>query len=115
MILLDLDAALREPDPSTEEQPEPFQPHLAVSKVFAELRPLHRQLARIAKRIVVSNNAFSIMVPILDQLLHWKAADIRELFETYGLTLNEWERERTDRVHISEMRAFNSCATAAAQ
>jgi HAD superfamily phosphoserine phosphatase-like hydrolase len=75
----------------------------------------NRQLARIAKRIVVSNNAFSIMVPILDQLLHWKAADIRELFETYGLTLNEWERERTDRVHISEMRDFDSCATAAAQ
>jgi HAD superfamily phosphoserine phosphatase-like hydrolase len=75
----------------------------------------NRQLARIAKRIVVSNNAFSIMVPILDQLLHWKAADIRELFETYGLALNEWERERTDRVHISEMTAFGSCATAAAQ
>jgi HAD superfamily phosphoserine phosphatase-like hydrolase len=75
----------------------------------------NRQLARIAKRIVVSNNAFSIMVPILDQLLHWKAADIRELFETYGLALNEWERERTDRVHISEMTAFGSCATAAAR
>ena len=42
------------------------------------------------------------MVPILDQLLHWKAGEIRELFESYGLTLNEWEKDRTDRVKISE-------------
>ena len=62
----------------------------------------NKQLARIAKRIVLSENAFSIMVPILDQLLHWKAGEIRELFESYGLTLNEWEKDRTDRVKISE-------------
>lgn len=63
----------------------------------------NKQLARIAKRTVLSDNAFSIMVPILDQLLHWETRDIRELFESYGLTLNEWEKERTDRVKISEI------------
>jgi HAD superfamily phosphoserine phosphatase-like hydrolase len=71
----------------------------------------NKQLARIAKRIVISANAFSIMVPILDQLLHWKTADIRDLFENYGLTLNEWEKERTDRVDIGELLAFSSRAT----
>ncbi len=75
----------------------------------------NKQLARIAKRIVISTNAFSIMVPILDQLLHWKTADIRDLFETYGLTLNEWEKERTDRVDIGELLAFSSRATVPAQ
>jgi phosphoserine phosphatase len=75
----------------------------------------NKQLARIAKRIVISANAFSIMVPILDQLLHWKTADIRDLFETYGLTLNEWEKERTDRVDIGELLAFSSRATVPAQ
>jgi HAD superfamily phosphoserine phosphatase-like hydrolase len=75
----------------------------------------NKQLARIAKRIVISANAFSIMVPILDQLLHWKTADIRDLFETYGLTLNEWERERTDRVNIGEMLSFDSRAIVPAQ
>src|SRR5271169_4261068 len=63
----------------------------------------NRQLARIAKRTVISENAFSIMVPILDQVLHWGTREIRELFESYGLTLNEWEKERTDRVKISEV------------
>ena len=62
----------------------------------------NKQLSRIAKRIVLSENAFSIMVPILDQLLHWKIAEIRELFESYGMTLNEWAKERTDRVTIGE-------------
>jgi len=72
----------------------------------------NRQLARIAKRIVLSDSAFSIMVPILDELFGWKTGDIRELFESYGLTLNEWEQERTDRVEIGELP---SCADAAAE
>jgi phosphoserine phosphatase len=63
----------------------------------------NKQLARIAKSTVLSENAFSIMVPILDQLLHWRTGDIRELFESYGLTLNEWEKDRTDRVKIGEI------------
>jgi phosphoserine phosphatase len=63
----------------------------------------NKQLARIAQSTVISENAFSIMVPILDQLLHWRTGDIRELFESYGLTLNEWEKDRTDRVKISEV------------
>ncbi|MDP8983695.1 MAG: HAD-IB family phosphatase [Pseudomonadota bacterium] len=72
----------------------------------------NKQLARIAKRIVLSENAFSIMVPILDELLRWKTGDIRGLFESYGLTLNEWEKERTDRVKISEILSFNHAAAA---
>lgn len=62
----------------------------------------NNQLARIAKRIVLSDNAFSIMVPILDEVLRWKAGDIRELFESYGLTLDEWEKERREHVRIGE-------------
>jgi hypothetical protein len=63
---------------------------------------------------VLSENAFSIMVPILDQLLHRRTGDIRELFESYGLTLNEWEKDRTDRVKISEVLSFNARAEAEA-
>ena len=63
----------------------------------------NRQLARIAKSTVLSENAFSILVPILDQLFHWRSRDIRELFEGYGLALSEWEKDRTDRVKISEV------------
>jgi phosphoserine phosphatase len=74
----------------------------------------NKQLARIAKRTILSDNAFSIMVPILDQLLHWETRDIRALFESYGLTLNEWEKERTDRVKISEILTVTDRAQAGA-
>ena len=74
----------------------------------------NQQLARIAKRVILSDSAFSIMVPILDQLLHWRTAEIRELFESYGLTLEEWERERTDRLKVGSMLSLNSVARAGA-
>jgi HAD superfamily phosphoserine phosphatase-like hydrolase len=73
----------------------------------------NRQLARIAKSTVLSESAFSIIVPVLDQLLHWRTGDIRELFESYGLTLNGWEKDRTDRVTISEMLPRGAQAQAA--
>lgn len=66
------------------------------------------QLACIAKRIVLSDSSFSIMVPVLDQVLRWGSRDIRELFKSYGLTLHEWEKDRTDRVKISEILALQA-------
>lgn len=62
----------------------------------------NRQLARIAKSTVLSDNAFSIMVPILEQVLGWGAGEIRALFESNGLTLHEWEKARTDRVTVRD-------------
>ncbi len=63
----------------------------------------NRQLAHIARATVLSDNAFSILLPILDQLLHWQTRDIRSLFEAHGLTLDEWEKARTDRVSIGQL------------
>jgi HAD superfamily phosphoserine phosphatase-like hydrolase len=62
----------------------------------------NKQLARIAKSTILSDNAFSVMVPILHQVLHWETRDIRDLFESYGLALNRWERDRTDRIKVDE-------------
>lgn len=74
----------------------------------------NKQLARIAKSTVLGENAFGILVPILDQLLRWRTGNIRELFESYGLTLNKWEKDRTDRVKISEVLASHEPREAAA-
>jgi hypothetical protein len=41
-------------------------------------------------------------------VLRWGSRDIRELFESYGLTLHEWEKDRTDRVKISEILAMQA-------
>lgn len=60
------------------------------------------QLARIANSTVLSDSAFSIVVPPLDQVFGWRVGRIRALFEANGLALQEWEKARTDRVTITE-------------
>jgi HAD superfamily phosphoserine phosphatase-like hydrolase len=72
----------------------------------------NRQLARIARSTVLSDNAFSILVPILDQVLGWRPSEIRALFEESGLTLQEWEKARTDRVTIGALPAEPAPASA---
>jgi phosphoserine phosphatase len=62
----------------------------------------NRQLARIAKCTVLSDHAFSVLVPILNQILGWKIGQIRSLFEQNGLMLHEWEHASTDRVLIGD-------------
>ncbi len=71
----------------------------------------NRQLSRIARRTVLSDDAFSVMVPILEQVLGLGVAEIRTLFESNGLTLKEWEKARTDRVIVGERPVLASVAT----
>ena len=62
----------------------------------------NRQLARIAQSTVLSDNASSVLVPVLDQVLGLRSAEIRALLESTGLMLDDWQRDRTDRVLIRE-------------
>ena len=62
----------------------------------------NKQLARIAKRTVLSDDAFSVMVPMLEQVLGCESSEIRSLFESNGLRLHEWEKARTDRVIVRD-------------
>jgi HAD superfamily phosphoserine phosphatase-like hydrolase len=63
----------------------------------------NRQLAHIARTTVLSDSAFSIMVPVLDQVLGWRTGQIRSLLEANGMALHEWEKDRTDRVRIGQL------------
>ena len=74
----------------------------------------NKQLARIARSTVISDNAFSIMVPVLDQILDWRAGEIRGLLERNGLTLHEWEKARTDHVRIAPAPPMPTAAGTAA-
>lgn len=62
----------------------------------------NHHLARIARTTVLSDNAFSVAVPVLDQIVGLPPAAIRSLFGAYRLSLHEWERARTDRVTVRE-------------
>jgi HAD superfamily phosphoserine phosphatase-like hydrolase len=59
-------------------------------------------ITRVAKRTVLSENAMSVLVPVLENVLRWDSARIRRLFASYGLTLLEWEKRRTDMLTIQE-------------
>lgn len=58
------------------------------------------QLARIAQSTVLGDDALSVMVPILERVLGWRSRDIRSFFAANGLSLQGWERARTDRVTL---------------
>jgi phosphoserine phosphatase len=60
----------------------------------------NRQLARIARRTVLSDSAFSILIPVLDQLVGYEPKEMRALFEANGLRVHDWEYGRTDRVTV---------------
>jgi len=61
-----------------------------------------KHIARIAQRTVVSDNALSVLVPILEDVVGWDAARIRQLFTSHGLVLQEWDKARTDWVTLRE-------------
>ena len=60
----------------------------------------NRLLARIAHSTVLSDNAFSVLIPILERIAGWRSPEIRRLFEAHALQLQGWERARTDRVTV---------------
>jgi 2-hydroxy-3-keto-5-methylthiopentenyl-1-phosphate phosphatase len=60
-----------------------------------------RHIAPIAKRTVLSDDALSIMVPILEEIAGWDALRIRTFFEDQGLYIQEWDRVRADWLTIT--------------
>jgi len=61
-----------------------------------------KHITRIAQRTVVSDNALSVPVPVLEEVVGWDAARIRQLFASCGLVLQEWDKARTDWVTLRE-------------
>jgi len=55
-----------------------------------------KDIGRIAKRTVLSDNATSVLAPILEDALKWDAHQIRALYEAHGLSVQGWDKVRTD-------------------
>ena len=56
----------------------------------------NKYLAPIARRSVISDSALATLVPILEDVVRWDAARIRELFEDKGLLIQQWDKVQTD-------------------
>ncbi|HUL16373.1 MAG TPA: HAD family hydrolase [Terriglobales bacterium] len=59
-------------------------------------------ITRVARRTVLSDNAMSALIPVLEDVLRWDSARIRRFFASQGLTLREWGKSRTDQLTIQE-------------
>ena len=55
-----------------------------------------RHIAQIARRTVISDDALSVLVPVLEEIGGYDPSQIRALFEEHGLLIQEWDRVRTD-------------------
>jgi predicted HAD superfamily phosphohydrolase len=61
-----------------------------------------RHIAQIARRTVISDDALSVLVPVLEEIGGYPRARIRGLFERHGVTIQEWGRVRTDWLTITD-------------
>jgi phosphoserine phosphatase len=62
-------------------------------------------IPRIAKRTIVSDDALSVLVPILEDIAGYPPGEVRAFFEQHGLLIQDWERVRTDWLTIRSAAA----------
>ena len=59
-------------------------------------------IAPIARRSILSDDALSVLVPVLEDIVGHDALAVRALFERHGLQIQGWDKVRTDFVTIRE-------------
>jgi HAD superfamily phosphoserine phosphatase-like hydrolase len=58
----------------------------------------NRYITQIATRTILSDDALSVLVPVLEDVLLWDSSKIRSFFESHGFALREWDKMRTDAI-----------------
>jgi HAD superfamily phosphoserine phosphatase-like hydrolase len=58
----------------------------------------NKYITQIAQRTILSDNALSVLIPILEEILGWDSARIRAFFDAQGFALREWDKVRTDTI-----------------
>ena len=73
-----------------------------------------KDIGRIAGRTVMSENATSVLAPIMEDVLKWNSRQIREMFEAHGLAVQGWDKIRTDWLTFHKAAAHSLKAVALA-
>jgi 2-hydroxy-3-keto-5-methylthiopentenyl-1-phosphate phosphatase len=61
-----------------------------------------RHIASLARRTVISDDALSVLIPVLEDIGGYDRRHIRSLFEQHGVLIQEWDRVRTDWLTIGD-------------
>jgi hypothetical protein len=64
-----------------------------------------KYIAQIAQRTILSDDALSVIIPILEQIVGWDSSRIRALFKEHGFLIQEWDKVRTDWLTIRQSLA----------
>jgi HAD superfamily phosphoserine phosphatase-like hydrolase len=59
-----------------------------------------RLVTPIARRTILGDDALSVLVPILEDVVGYDRAEVRDFFARNGLVIAEWDRVRTDHLRI---------------
>ena len=70
----------------------------------------NKYITPIASRTILSDDALSVLIPVLEDIAGWNTIAIRRLFETYGFVLHEWDKVRTDSLTIHNAAAAGEAA-----
>jgi HAD superfamily phosphoserine phosphatase-like hydrolase len=65
----------------------------------------NKYINQIAQRTILSDDALSVLVPVLEGILAWTPLRIREFFEGHGFVLREWDKMQTDSLTICRVSA----------
>ena len=67
-------------------------------------------ITQLASRTVLSDDALSVLIPILEDVIGWDSARVRLFFSAHGFALREWSKIRTDTVCLCPVSAESATA-----
>jgi hypothetical protein len=65
----------------------------------------NKYITQIARRTILSDDALSVLIPVLEETLGWNSTRIRAWFESHGFVLQDWDKARTDSLTIRTAKA----------
>lgn len=68
----------------------------------------NKYITQIASRTILSEDALSVLIPVLEDIAGWDTGRIRRMFESHGFLLQEWEKVRTDSLTIRNTGAVQA-------
>lgn len=68
----------------------------------------------VARRIVLSDDALAVAVPILEEIFHWDRPRVRSFLESAGFLVREWDKLQTDTLILRPAESTGGSEEAAA-
>ena len=65
----------------------------------------NKYITPIARRTILSDDATSVLIPIVEELFGWNSTKIRAFFDSYGLAIQDWDKVRTDSITLCRTRS----------